>query len=198
MDLTGIVAVIIVMVMSYAGLRFSSVLVLHFQGVRTIRDVFGVISYSGVSSGIKTCVNAKYVVGSMLSKRKTYQIKHMFLIDRDSGIQIEEVASKEEGILNGDAISAMFSAIQSFVQDAFSMDRTSRLTDLTVGDHSIWVAHGPKLMLACVIVGDAPEVLKNDLDHTLQVIQTEFEESLADLDEHEGVAEVMKILMDPC
>lgn len=191
---------IAVMLSLYAGLEFSPASFFRHQSVRSIREAFGIINYSVVSWGVKTYIDSMYVVGGLLNKPKSYKIKHIFLIDRDSGIQIEEVASKEDGMLNGDAISAMFSAIQSFVQDAFSRDRSSRLTDLTVGDHSIWVSHGPKLMLACVIVGDAPKVLKSDLDHTLQVIQTELIESLTDINEHKevaGVAEVMRILMDP-
>jgi hypothetical protein len=137
-------------------------------------------------------INRVYIASSKESK--DYQIKHVFLIDRESGIQVEEVSFKDDGILNGDVISAMFSAIQSFVHDAFSRDHSSRLTDFRVGDHSIWVAHGPKLMLACVMVGDVPKALKSELDHTLQLIQSEFITSLSDLGQYESIEGVVKVM----
>lgn len=142
--------------------------------------------------------DVRHIIDRFLNRPSRYQIKHVFLIDRESGIQIEGVSSKEGGILDGDAISAMFSAIQSFVQDVFSGDPSSKLTDFRVGNHSIWVAHGPRLMLACVMVGDVPKALKSELDHTLQMIQEEFVESLVTLgqqDRVEGISKVMKTLM---
>ncbi|MBL4673607.1 MAG: hypothetical protein JKX81_15205 [Arenicella sp.] len=161
-------------------------------------NTFDFIWYSLSEWSMTTHHDVRHIVSRFLNRPSRYQIKHIFLIDRESGIQIEEVSSKEGGMLDGDAISAMFSAIQSFVQDAFSRDHSSKLTDFRVGDYSIWVAHGPRLMLACVMVGDVPKALKNELDHTLQTIQDEFVESLSALGQQnrvEGIAKVMKTLM---
>lgn len=157
-------------------------------------NVFDSISGSMAALTSKTYGDCKQIIDRSFSKSKSYEIKHIFLIDRASGIQIEEVSSTEAGILNGDAISAMFSAIQSFVQDAFSHERSSKLTAFRVGDHSIRVAHGPQLMLACVVVGKAPKALKTELDHTLQIIQSEYIESLSDLGKRECVEGLSKLM----
>ena len=109
-----------------------------------------------------------------------YRVEHLYLIDRETGMLIEEVASQDSQSLDSDAVSAMFSAIQSFVQDSFAQDESARLTDLKVGDHNVWVAHGPKLMLACVILGDAPESLKNQLYDALYLIRTDYANPIAD------------------
>jgi len=109
-----------------------------------------------------------------------YRVEHVYLIDRESGMQIAEVTSDDTESLDGDAVSAMFSAIQSFVQDSFSRDRSALLTDLKVGDHNVWVANGPKLMLACVFSGDAPERLKDDLYDAMYKIRTDYANPIAE------------------
>jgi len=115
-----------------------------------------------------------------LRRSLVYRVDHIYLIDRDSGLLIDEVASADAQSLDSDAISAMFSAIQSFVQDSFAADESSRLTDLKVGEHNVWVAHGPRAMLACVIYGDAPESLKAQLYDTLDNIRTEYATEMAE------------------
>lgn len=128
-----------------------------------------------------------------------YRVEHVYLIDRDSGMQIAEVTSQGTESLDGDAVSAMFSAIQSFVQDSFSNDGSALLTDLKVGDYNVWVVNGPNLMMACVLVGDAPEGLKNDLHDALDRIRTEYANPIAQFDgdafEFEGVDEIMNPLL---
>jgi len=45
---------------------------------------------------------------------------------------------------------------------------------LTVGEHRVWVVHGPKAMLACVIRGEAPASLKAILHDALDSIRRDF------------------------
>lgn len=137
------------------------------------RNLFSTILYSVTSWGQRKHGGSTLVLERYFSTNKDFEIRHVFLIDRDSGIQIEQVTANDVEVLNGDAISAMFSVIQSFVQDAFSRDSSSRLTDLTVGDFSICVAHGSKLMLVCVVEGDMPKDMKSELDLTLRVIESQ-------------------------
>lgn len=109
-----------------------------------------------------------------LRRSLLFQVEHVYLIDRDTGLLIAEEARPDAQSLDSDAVSAMFSAIQSFVQDSFTQSDGGRLTDLKVGEHNVWVVHGPKLMLACVIYGDAPESLKGQLDDALDGIRTNY------------------------
>jgi len=134
-----------------------------------------------------------------LRKSLLYRVEHVYLIDRETGMLIDEVAASDTHSLDSDAVGAMFSAIQSFVQDSFSQDSSARLTDLRVGDHNVWVAHGPSVMLACVILGDAPESLKTELYDTLDLIRTEYADSIAETDSDtrsfDGVPELMTPLL---
>ena len=138
--------------------------------------------------------NVKHNFVRSLNTPKRYRIEHVFLIDRESGMHIETVSSKYCAPLDSDAVSAMFSALQSFVQDTFCREKSSKLTDFRVGDHSIWLAHGPKLMLACVIVGEIPNALKYELDRTLKIIQSDFVASLSDMARQEEIAGVTKVM----
>jgi len=134
-----------------------------------------------------------------MRKALLYRVEHVYLIDRETGMLINEVATEDSQSLDSDAVSAMFTAIQSFVQDSFSQDEGARLTDLKVGDHNVWVAHGTKLMLACVIQGDAPESLKDQLYDVLDNIRTEYATPIAEFDgdnrDFAGVALMMGPLL---
>lgn len=111
-----------------------------------------------------------------------YRVEHLYLIHRETGMAISSVHADNTESLDSDAVGAMFSAIQSFVQDSFSGDESSRLTDLKVGEQNVWVAHGPNAMLACVIRGDAPESLKAQLYDTLDSIRTQYANAIADFE----------------
>lgn len=144
------------------------------------RTVESATSVKGLRTRIQSIRTGVPYAELALRQSLLYRVEHVYLIDRESGMQIEEVTSHESESLDGDAVSAMFSAIQSFVQDSFSRDRSAMLTDLKVGDYNVWVAHGPKLMLACVIMGDAPEGLKDDLYDALYKIRTDYANPIAD------------------
>jgi len=153
--------------------------------------------------GIRTRINSfrTGIPYAQLAFRQSllYRVEHVYLIDRETGMLIDEVSAADSQSLDSDAVSAMFSAIQSFVQDSFSNDASARLTDLRVGDHNVWVAHGPKVMLACVIIGDAPESLKAELYDALDYIRTEYATPLIEFDgdnrDFEGVTGFLEPLL---
>lgn len=136
--------------------------------------------------GIRTRIEAVRTgvpYGELLLRRSLlYRVEHIYLIDRESGLLIGEMAGEGASQLDSDAVSAMFSAIQSFVQDSFAAAPEDRLTDFKVGQHNIWIAHGPRAMLACVIRGEAPESLKTQLHTTLEQIRLQYGDALAKFD----------------
>jgi hypothetical protein len=73
------------------------------------------------------------------------------------------------------------------------------LTDLKVGAHNIWVAHSAKVMLACFILGAAPESLKLQLNNCLDETRTNFSQEISSFDgdssEFEGVDLHMRPLL---
>jgi len=163
------------------------------------RTVESATSVRGIKTRVQSMRTGVPYAELALRQSLVYRVEHVYLIDRESGMQVAEVTSQDTQSLDGDAVSAMFSAIQSFVQDSFSQDSSARLTDLKVGDHNVWVAHGPKLMLACVILGDAPEGLKHDLHDALYKIRTDYAVQIADFDgdttKFDGVHDTMQPLL---
>jgi len=163
------------------------------------RTVESATSVSGIRTRFQSFRTGIPYAELALRQSLLYRVEHVYLIDRESGMQVAEVASQQAEGLDGDAVSAMFSAIQSFVQDSFSRDRSAMLTDLKVGDHNVWVAHGPTLMLACVIQGNAPEALKGDLYDALYKIRSDFANEIASFDGNverfEGVENYMHPLL---
>jgi hypothetical protein len=132
-----------------------------------------------------------------LRRSLLYRVEHVYLIDRDSGLLISECAATGTNALDSDAVSAMFSAIQSFVQDSFSGNDEDRLTDFKVGQHKIWLAHGPKAMLACVIQGEAPESLKTQLYDCLDGIRTRYSQQLENFSGDPSEFSEVDLLMQP-
>lgn len=139
-------------------------------------------SLSGIRTRIESARTGVPYAELMLRKSLLYRVEHVYLIDRESGLMIAECAAENSQTLDSDAVSAMFSAIQSFVQDSFSGSDQDRLTDFTVGSHNVWIAHSPRAMLACVIYGEAPETLKTQLYDTLDHISTAYSNPLAEFD----------------
>jgi len=110
----------------------------------------------------------------MLQRSLLFRVEHIYLIDRDTGMSVSEAQAIGVHSLDGDAVSSMFVAIQSFVQDSFANDSAERLTEFKSDQYKVWITHGPTMMLACVITGDAPESLRNGMYDTLDNIHVEY------------------------
>ena len=106
---------------------------------------------------------AEYV----LSESLVFRVDEVYLIDPRSGLLVEHVRHPDSENKDEDAVSAMLTAIQDFVQDSFSGD-DGRLASASVGPYTVWVSQGPYAMLAAVIRGTPPADLRNLLDLTVE------------------------------
>ena len=60
----------------------------------------------------------------------------------------------------------MLTALRDFTRDTLrDEDDESRLETIDVGDHTLWLVHGPRAYLACAIRGIPPVGLRDDLAH---------------------------------
>ncbi len=103
-----------------------------------------------------------------------YAIQEVFLIQRDSGLILASVHRDELLTLDEDAVAAMLTAIQSFIQDSFGLATDEPLRSAELGDRTIWVINGPAAALACVISGTPPRAVRNDLMSLLEAIHARF------------------------
>ena len=150
------------------------------------KTVASATTFGGMQARIESLRTGVPYGELLLRQSLAYQVEHLYLIDRESGLLIGEYGEQAESRMDSDAVSAMFSAIQSFVQDSFSGDEEDRLTDFKVGSHNVWIAHGPKTMLACIVWGDAPESLKHDLYAALETIRTKYSQQIKNFDGDAG------------
>lgn len=146
------------------------------------RSVESATSFEGLKTRLESLTTGVPYAELVLRKSLLYRVEHLYLVDRASGLRIADCAIENSSAIDSDAVSGMFSAIQSFVQDSFSAEESDRLTDFKVGDNSVWIAHGPRLMLACVVRGNPPESLKAQLYDTLDLIKVNYANEIIEFD----------------
>ncbi|MEQ8206757.1 MAG: hypothetical protein RIA65_11315, partial [Woeseia sp.] len=107
---------------------------------------------------------ASYVIQQSLQ----YRVEQAYLISRENGLLMGHVHHDASRIKDSDAVSAMFTAIQDFVKESFSPDRSGRLETADMGEFTLWAVHGPHALLVCVIRGVPPQSLRSDLSAILE------------------------------
>jgi len=107
-----------------------------------------------------------------------YQVQHVFLIDKDSGLLIEYAGHEEELARDKDAFSAMLTAIGDFVADTLASDSDKRLRSAELGEYQLWIIDGPQAYLAVLIKGSPSERLRDQLQDVLDKIHFLYPEEL--------------------
>ncbi len=114
----------------------------------------------------------------VLQKTLLYRVEQAYLISRENGLLMSHVHHEASKIKDSDAVSAMFTAIQDFVKESFSPDRTGRLESADMGDFTLWAVHGPHALLVCVIRGIPPRSLRADLSSILERIHFRYGDAI--------------------
>ncbi|MGI9236659.1 MAG: hypothetical protein ACR2QZ_04640, partial [Woeseiaceae bacterium] len=114
----------------------------------------------------------------LLQKTLRYRVEQAYLISRENGLLMGHVHHEASKIKDSDAVSAMFTAIQDFVKESFSPDRTGRLESADMGDFTLWAVHGPHALLVCVIRGVPPKGLRADLSAILERIHFRYGDAI--------------------
>ncbi|NNF51890.1 MAG: hypothetical protein HKN59_05560 [Gammaproteobacteria bacterium] len=131
----------------------------------------------------------------ILRKTLVYRIEQVYLINRERGLMVGHVQNESAVAQDADAVSAMFTAIQDFVSDSFSPDHRQLLETADIGEFTVWVLHGPYSMMACVIRGEPPRGVRDELAEILERINLQYGEALEDFtgdsDSVEGVEDLL-------
>lgn len=113
----------------------------------------------------------------LLLRTLVYQVEQVFLIHKNSGLVLQHLAAETAAAQDADLVSAMFTAIQDFVRDSFSVSDDT-LGSLQVGELTIWVNEGPQAIIACVIRGNPPGQLRQTMENALERIHLVQEQQL--------------------
>jgi len=114
----------------------------------------------------------------ILQRTLRYRVEQAYLISRENGLLVGHVHHEASKIKDSDAVSAMFTAIQDFVKESFSPDRTGRLESADMGEFTLWAVHGPHALLVCVIRGVPPKSLRADLSAVLERIHFRYGDAI--------------------
>ncbi|MBT8082892.1 MAG: hypothetical protein KJP08_02215 [Gammaproteobacteria bacterium] len=116
----------------------------------------------------------------IVQKTLLYRVEQAYLISRENGLLVGHVQHETAKIKDSDAVSAMFTAIQDFIKESFTPDRTGRLESADMGDFTLWAVHGPHALLVCVIRGVPPRSLRGRLAGILERIHFRYGDAIRD------------------
>jgi outer membrane protein OmpA-like peptidoglycan-associated protein len=120
-----------------------------------------------------------------------YQVEHVFLIHRHTGLLISHVAAENAASQDPQLVSSMLTAIQDFVRDSFTGAEHQGLDTLRLGQLTLWSEPGPFATLVAVIRGNPPEELHGILANTLSRIHEERHAALEAFDgDSAGLADI--------
>jgi outer membrane protein OmpA-like peptidoglycan-associated protein/phage gp37-like protein len=117
----------------------------------------------------------------VLKHTLVYQVEHVFLIHRHTGLLISHVAAQDAASQDPQLISSMLMAIQDFVKDSFS-GAGQGVDTLMLGELKLWCEPGPFAMLVAVIRGDPPEEFHDTLRQALTRMHAERHAALESFD----------------
>lgn len=126
-----------------------------------------------------------------------YQVEQVFLIHKSSGLVLQHLAAETAAAQDADLVSAMFTAIQDFVRDSFSISDDT-LGSLQVGELTIWVNEGPQALIACVIRGNPPGQLRLTMENALERIHLLQEKQLHQFQGDSSVFEPIQPYLEEC
>lgn len=127
-----------------------------------------------------------------------YRVEQIFLIHRNTSLQLQHAVAPEVASQDPDLVAGMFSAIQDFVRDSFHAPAGQSLDSLQVGDLQVWMEEGPYASIAAVIRGHAPADYRNVLRETIERIHREFGEALERFDGDTAATSGTKRSLEEC
>ena len=119
----------------------------------------------------------------VLTHTVRFAVQEAFLIARDTGLVLAHAHRDENLVLDEDAVAAMLTAIQSFIQDSLGMSSDDPLRSAELGDRTMWVINGPEAILACIISGTPPRDLRDELMALLESIHARYGERFDETDD---------------
>lgn len=107
-----------------------------------------------------------------------YRVEQVFLIHRETGLMLQHAAAAQALVQDPETVSSMLTAIQDFVRDSFKTKHGDTLDEISVGELTVWIEHGPSASVAGVIRGHPPRDLRFVFDDALAAIHHEQAEPL--------------------
>jgi len=158
------------------------------------------LSWRGLKWRIEAWRSGSTFADVVLRHTAVYQVDHLFLIHRKSGLLISHVAREDANTQDPQMVSAMLSAIQDFVRDSFDEKEAGEggIDSLRLGELLLWCEEGPQAFLAAVIHGNPPPMLRNRLVDALSAVHEQWREPLEAFDGDTAPFEAVDGQLRPC
>lgn len=132
------------------------------------------LSVQGLKWRIEALRTGKPFAEIVLMHSLLYRVEQVFLIHRETGLVLHHVVAPSVATQDPAMVAGMLSAIQQFVHDSFSAERTESLDSMEVGELKVWIEEGPHAVLAAVIRGHAPADYRVSMKEALEAIEQKF------------------------
>ncbi|MFB8788667.1 MAG: OmpA family protein [Potamolinea sp.] len=140
----------------------------------------------------------KSFVEVVLLRTLLFQVEQVFLIHQETGLLLHHLVKNGAYVEDVDLVSAMLTAIQSFVQDSFKVQTNDSLETLQIGELTIWIEKGSQAVLAAVIRGHPPKELKLVFRDAIEKIHFRFSRELKYFNGDASPFEASKPYLEDC
>lgn len=152
--------------------------------VEVVREINAKVERNFSLEGIKRKFQAKMQGVSeaelIFKESVGYRVRAIFLIDKDSGLVIQEIQLPGEEHLDSDMLAGMLTAIRSFANDCIASG--SELDSIDYGDWQIPIEVGGYCYLAVIVAGEPPKDFIVKIRKILGEIILEHDEVIQNFD----------------
>lgn len=132
------------------------------------------LSWQGLKWRVEALRTGKPFAEIVLMHSLLFRVEQVFLIHRETGLVLHHVVAQSVATQDPAMVAGMLSAIQEFVRDSFSAERTESLDSMEVGELKVWIEEGPHAVLAAVIRGHAPAAYRTAMQEALEAFEQKF------------------------
>jgi OOP family OmpA-OmpF porin len=134
----------------------------------------------------------------LIRNTMVYRVEQVLLIHNVSGLLIDSVYASDEIKRDSDAVSGMLNAIESFMHDSFNSEKDEKLNRVRLGNHIIYLAHGPRATLASVVSGAATPEYQERIRQTVEQIHSQNSDALKTFKGNTSSINGITPLLDTC
>ncbi|MBV6430861.1 MAG: hypothetical protein IANPNBLG_00981 [Bryobacteraceae bacterium] len=134
----------------------------------------------------------------LLLRSQLYQVEQVFLIHKQTGLLLHHLSSRDAVVKDADLVSGMLTAIQDFVRDSFSPATGEDLEVMQVGEFNLWIQHGSRALLACLVRGVPPRELRRIFQLSLTRIEDQFWRQLDEFDGNVSTFAPVQPILEAC
>lgn len=127
-----------------------------------------------------------------------YSIDEVFLVQRETGLLIARAVRAEAEVLDRDAVAAMLTAIQRFMQESFATDDDNPIRSIEVDAHTLWIVPGVHAAMIALIKGTVAREARGELQQKLELLHREYGEVLVDVSQQQDMLPALTTELEEC